>query len=67
MSATSESLLRQRDRVGDGKIAFVELLFGLVFVFTIIQLSHTLADHFTSLVVVAVWELVALSRDELGE
>jgi hypothetical protein len=38
MSATSESLLRQRERASERKISFV-----------------------------AVWELVALSRDELAE
>lgn len=40
-------LQRERGTENDGKVAFVELFFDLIFVFSIIQLSHTLANHFT--------------------
>lgn len=56
------SLLRQRGTEQDGRVTFVELFFDLVFVFTIIQLSHTLAHHYTplgvletALLILAVW------------
>lgn len=55
-------LLRIRGSADDGKVRFVELLFDLIFVFSIIQLSHTLAHHYTPLgvletgmLVLAVW------------
>ena len=41
---TPGSLLRDR-RVDGGKGAMVELLFDLVFVFAVTQLSHTLLAH----------------------
>ena len=68
MSALFQSL---RDRAGwmrdrregeDDKVAFPELFFDLVFVFSLIQLSHTLAGHYTLLgaleallMILAVW------------
>ncbi|MCB1476106.1 MAG: low temperature requirement protein A [Hyphomicrobiales bacterium] len=42
-------LFRRRGESEDGKVSFIELFFDLVFVFTIIQLSHTMAHHFTPL------------------
>lgn len=49
MRFTSPSnLLRARGEVNDGKVAFVELFFDLVFVFAVTQLSHTLLHHFTA-------------------
>lgn len=40
-------VLRKRGGPDDGKVTFIELFFDLIFVFTIIQLSHTFAHHFT--------------------
>ncbi|MGE0231034.1 MAG: low temperature requirement protein A [Flavobacteriaceae bacterium] len=40
-------LFRRRGEAEEGKVSFIELFFDLVFVFTIIQLSHTMAHHFT--------------------
>lgn len=58
---TKQSLLRIPGH-NDHKVSFVELFFDLVFVFTIIQLSHTLSHHFsvsgfleTLLLGIAVW------------
>ncbi|PMR70298.1 low temperature requirement protein A [Halomonas heilongjiangensis] len=55
-------LFRQRGSAGDGHVSFVELFFDLVFVFTIIQLSHTLAAHYSPrgflegiMLVLAIW------------
>lgn len=55
-------LLRRRDEAGSGRVSYVELFFDLVFVFTIIQLSHALAHHFTpvglfesAVLVLAIW------------
>lgn len=47
MSALTPHFLRDRDTPQGSKVTFVELLFDLVFVFTIIQLSHHLAAHYT--------------------
>lgn len=41
--------LRARGTTQEGKVAFAELFFDLVFVLTIIQLSHTLAAHYSAL------------------
>ncbi len=43
----ARTLLRKRGKSSDGRVSFVELFFDLVFVFAIIQLSHSLASHFT--------------------
>lgn len=60
----SETYAILRPRAGEhaGKVSFVELFFDLVFVFTVVQLSHTLAHHYTPLglfegaiLVLAVW------------
>lgn len=55
-------LLRRRGAGDDGKVAFVELFFDLVFVFAITQLAHTLLHHFslagvleTLLLFLAIW------------
>ncbi len=60
--ASPSSLLRPRGESGEGKVAFVELFFDLVFVFAITQLSHTLLHHFTlagafqtALLFLAIW------------
>lgn len=45
---TSEiSLLRTRGQAESGRVSMVELLFDLVFVFAVTQLSHTLLTHLT--------------------
>ncbi len=44
MFKSSNNLLRNRDT--HAQVKFVELFFDLVFVFTIIQLSHSLSHHF---------------------
>lgn len=56
------SLLRSRNGHADGKVAFVELFFDLVFVFAVTQLSHTLIEDFsvrgglqTLLMLLAMW------------
>ncbi|WP_411035744.1 low temperature requirement protein A [Shinella sp. BYT-45] len=41
--------LRTRGTAQEGKVAFAELFFDLVFVLTIIQLSHSLAAHYSLL------------------
>jgi len=43
------SWLREKGGERDGRVTFAELFFDLIFVFTIIQLSHTLAAHFSPL------------------
>ena len=55
-------LQRARGETAEGKVAFVELFFDLVFVFAITQLSHALLHHFTlagaletALLFLAVW------------
>ena len=55
-------LFRPRGGEAGGRVAFVELFFDLVFVLTIIQLSHTVVTHYTwlgviesLLLVLAVW------------
>lgn len=55
------SLLRERGR-DEGRVAFVELFFDLVFVFAVTQLSHSLLAHLdlkgllqTALLLFAVW------------
>ena len=54
--------LRARNEGEEDKVAFPELFFDLVFVFSIIQLSHTLAGHYsligwieTIVMILAVW------------
>ena len=42
-----ESWLRAKGSKNESKVSFVELFFDLVFVFSISQLAHTLAEHFT--------------------
>ncbi|OCJ12655.1 hypothetical protein A6U86_06485 [Rhizobium sp. AC27/96] len=44
-----ESWLRAKGSKNESKVSFVELFFDLVFVFSISQLAHTLAEHFTLL------------------
>jgi len=44
-----ESWLRAKGSKNESKVSFVELFFDLVFVFSISQLAHTLAEHFTVL------------------
>jgi low temperature requirement protein LtrA len=46
----------------NGHVSFIELFYDLIFVFTIIQLSHTLAYHYTPVgaletlvLILAVW------------
>ena len=41
--------LRARGTASEGKVAFAELFFDLIFVLTIIQLSHSLAAHYSPL------------------
>ncbi|MGY5807525.1 low temperature requirement protein A [Rhizobium sp. LEGMi198b] len=43
------SWLRAKGSKNESKVSFVELFFDLVFVFSISQLSHALASHFTPL------------------
>jgi low temperature requirement protein LtrA len=57
-----KSLLRSRAGHGNNKVSYVELLFDLVFVFAVTQLSHSLIEHFsaqgavqTLLLMLAVW------------
>ncbi|WP_432348057.1 low temperature requirement protein A [Shinella yambaruensis] len=55
MTATTDdrfahsAFLRARGTAQEGKVAFAELFFDLVFVLTIIQLSHSLAAHYSLL------------------
>ena len=55
MTATTDdrfansACLRARGTAQEGKVAFAELFFDLVFVLTIIQLSHSLAAHYSPL------------------
>lgn len=55
MTATNDdrfadsACLRARGTLREGKVAFAELFFDLVFVLTIIQLSHSLAAHYSPL------------------
>ena len=44
-----ENWLRAKGGKNESKVSFVELFFDLVFVFSISQLAHTLAEHFTPL------------------
>jgi low temperature requirement protein LtrA len=44
-----ENWLRAKGSKNESKVSFVELFFDLVFVFSISQLAHTLAEHFTVL------------------
>ena len=39
--------LRMRREGDEGKVVYPELFFDLVFVFSIVQLSHTLAEHYS--------------------
>ena len=55
MTATNDdrfahsAFLRVRGTASEGKVAFAELFFDLIFVLTIIQLSHSLAAHYSTL------------------
>ena len=56
------AFLRARGTAQEGKVAFAELFFDLIFVLTIIQLSHSLAAHYSplglleaALLMLAVW------------
>jgi low temperature requirement protein LtrA len=42
-----ENWLRAKGSKNESKVSFVELFFDLVFVFSISQLAHALAEHFT--------------------
>ncbi len=68
MTATNDdrfarsAFLRARGTASEGKVAFAELFFDLVFVLTIIQLSHSLAAHYSllglgeaAMLMLAVW------------
>ncbi|MGQ3209511.1 MAG: low temperature requirement protein A [Shinella sp.] len=68
MTATNDgrfaesACLRARGTAKEGKVAFAELFFDLVFVLTIIQLSHSLAVHYSptglveaAVLMLAVW------------
>ncbi|MBB3286102.1 MULTISPECIES: low temperature requirement protein A [unclassified Rhizobium] len=44
-----ENWLRAKGSKNESKVSFVELFFDLVFVFSISQLAHSLAEHFTPL------------------
>jgi low temperature requirement protein LtrA len=68
MTATNDerfarsACLRARGTAKEGKVAFAELFFDLVFVLTIIQLSHSLAAHYSptglveaAVLMLAVW------------
>ena len=68
MTATNDerfahsACLRARGTAKEGKVAFAELFFDLIFVLTIIQLSHSLAAHYSplglveaALLMLAVW------------
>lgn len=68
MTATNDerfarsACLRARGTVKEGKVAFAELFFDLVFVLTIIQLSHSLAVQYSPLglleaamLILAIW------------
>jgi low temperature requirement protein LtrA len=46
---TIRNLLRVKGSPGGSKVTFLELFFDLVFVFSISQLSHALAAHYTPL------------------
>ena len=46
---SSASLLRERKDGGEARVGSVELLFDLVFVFAVTQLSHFLLHHLTPL------------------
>jgi low temperature requirement protein LtrA len=56
------AFLRARGTADEGKVAFAELFFDLIFVLTIIQLSHSLAAHYSllglaeaAILMLAVW------------
>jgi low temperature requirement protein LtrA len=58
------ALLRDRGSPAEGRVAFVELFFDLVFVFAVTQLSHALAAHLTGrgaleavVLLLAVWSV----------
>jgi low temperature requirement protein LtrA len=58
------ALLRDRSSPAEGRVAFVELFFDLVFVFAVTQLSHALAAHLTArgaleavVLLLAVWSV----------
>ncbi|TCU12805.1 low temperature requirement protein A [Rhizobium sullae] len=46
---TGRNWLRAKGSAGSSKVSFLELFFDLVFVFSISQLSHALAAHYTLL------------------
>ena len=58
------ALLRDRYSPAEGRVAFVELFFDLVFVFAVTQLAHALAEHLTPrgalealILLLAVWSV----------
>lgn len=58
----ARSWLRQKGGKNESRVSFVELFFDLVFVFSVAQLAHALAQHFTlvgilqtTLMTFAVW------------
>ena len=59
---STSAYLRARGTASEDKVGFAELFFDLVFVLTIVQLSHTLAAHYSllglveaALLMLAVW------------
>ena len=58
------SFLRTPSEHGHHRVTYVELLFDLVFVFAITQLSHLLIDHFS--LAAAGASLVAAARRLVG-
>jgi len=59
---TGRNWLRQRGTEEDDKVGFIELFYDLIFVFSIVQLSHTMAHHYSVLgmaeaavMILAVW------------
>ena len=59
-----QKLLRQRGAADDGKVSYLELFFDLVFVFSITQISHLIAYHYTpagvaegAILMLAIWWL----------
>ncbi|KAJ8602822.1 hypothetical protein CTAYLR_002609 [Chrysophaeum taylorii] len=59
---STAELFRPRDSEDAGRVSFVELFYDLVFVFSIVQLSHTMSSRYTprgiaetSVLILAVW------------
>ncbi len=62
LTATLQSLYRDRTAKQSNRVSFIELFFDLIFVFAVTQLSHLLLAHFTlqgalqtALLLLAVW------------